>query len=251
MWSRAELKQNAKYVLRRSYWACFLVCLVITLICGDLSSGSSAASNAATANGVHAQISAGGYMVPYLHWNNINLLDNFSFRFLTGTMVVLIGLIALAISLSLNVFLFNPLRVGKDRYFIRNITEEATFSDVWSVFTGGNYLNIVKIMLVKDVKIFLWSLLLVIPGIVKRYEYQMIPYLLAENDGMSMEECFLSTKLLTNDQKGEIFVLDLSFMGWYILGSFLFGIGTLFVNPYKQATDTELYICLKEQRLAL
>lgn len=242
MWSRAELKENAKFVLRRSYWVCFLVCLAVTLISGNLSSSGSQVSH--TADGLQDGWQAGvsGFLLPYFQWNNIDLFDMHPLGWFTGGMFLMIALIALIVSLALSLFVFNPLKVGKVRYFIRNVNEEASFSDVWSVFTDGNYLNIVKVMLVKDVKLFLWTLLLIIPGIYKGYQYQMIPYILAEDSATSMEDCFDKTKMMTQYQKFDIFVLDLSFIGWYFLGGLFFGIGGIFVDPYKTATDVELYL---------
>ena len=56
--------------------------------------------------------------------------------------------------------------------------------------------------------------------------------------------------MMTYGQKGKIFVLELSFLGWYLLGSLAFGVGTVFVGPYYRATLAELYICLRENILA-
>lgn len=93
--------------------------------------------------------------------------------------------------------------------------------------------------------IFLWFLLLIIPGIIKSYEYMFIPYLLAENPDMDIKEVFKKSKEMTNNQKGNMFVLDLSFIGWYFLGALII-IGAVFVAPYHEATRAQLYFELKE-----
>ena len=88
----------------------------------------------------------------------------------------------------------------------------------------------------------LWSLLFVIPGIVKSYEYCMVPYILAENPGMNRKEAFLISKKMMMGQKWNTFVLDLSFLGWRCLEAITFGIlGIFYVEPYVQATRAELY----------
>jgi uncharacterized membrane protein len=88
----------------------------------------------------------------------------------------------------------------------------------------------------------LWSLLFVIPGIIKGYEYRMIPYLMAENPDLSSEEAFALSKQMMNGQKWDAFVLDLSFIGWDILAGFTFGIlSALYVQPYKNLTNAALY----------
>ena len=72
---------------------------------------------------------------------------------------------------------------------------------VFWVFKSGNYLNVVKIMFLMNLKIFLWSLLLFIPGIIKSYQYYMIPYILAENPGIDSRRAFELTKEMTDEQK--------------------------------------------------
>ena len=80
------------------------------------------------------------------------------------------------------------------------------------------------------------------PGIVKSYEYRMVPYILAENPGMNRSEAFAISKQMMNGQKWDVFVLDLSFIGWHLLSGITLGIvGIFWVNPYVQATNAELY----------
>ena len=97
-----------------------------------------------------------------------------------------------------------------------------------------------------ELKIMLWLLLLVVPGIIKAYEYSMIPYLLAENPNITMDEAFSLSKQMTTGQKMNLFFLDLYFLGWIILGLICCGIGILFVLPYPEATRAEVYLNLKE-----
>lgn len=103
------------------------------------------------------------------------------------------------------------------------------------------------IMFLRNLFIFLWTLLLVVPGIIKHYEYLMVPYILAENPGMRREEAFLISKKMMMGQKWDTFVLDLSFIGWRILEGLTFGIlGIFYVEPYIQSTFAELYTVNKE-----
>ena len=89
--------------------------------------------------------------------------------------------------------------------------------------------------------------LAVVPGVIKAYEYSMIPYLLAENPNLSASEAFSLSKQMTTGQKADLFVLDLSFLGWIILGALCCGIGLLFVQPYPEATKAEVYLILKQK----
>lgn len=111
-----------------------------------------------------------------------------------------------------------------------------------------SYKNIVKIMFLKNLYIVLWSMLFVIPGIIKAYEYRMIPYILAENPDISMEEAFALSKKMMDNEKLNTFALDLSFLGWFLLGSVSLGICLIFyVTPYYNLTNAELYIVLKQK----
>ena len=102
-------------------------------------------------------------------------------------------------------------------------------------------------MFLMNLKILLWLFLFIVPGFIKAYEYSMIPYLLAENPNLSASQAFSLSKQMTTGQKMDLFVLDLSFLGWIILGLICCGIGILFLQPYPEATRAEVYLILKQQ----
>ena len=110
-----------------------------------------------------------------------------------------------------------------------------------------HYVNIVLTMFLRDLFTTLWSLLLVVPGIVKHYEYLMVPYIIAENPAMDYKEAFQISKQMMDGNKWDAFVLDLSFIGWTLLGVCTFGILLVFyVEPYIYLTRAELYHALKK-----
>lgn len=92
---------------------------------------------------------------------------------------------------------------------------------------------------------FLWSLLFIIPGIVKSYAYSMAYYISLDHPEWGWKECIEESKRITQGHKGELFVLDLSFIGWYIVGSLCLGIGILWVNPYHNTARANYYEALK------
>jgi uncharacterized membrane protein len=158
----------------------------------------------------------------------------------------LVVLFAVAFFIGLEAFLFNPLEVGCACFFRNNLSEPAVLSDVGYAF-DSDYMNIVKIMFLRDLKILLWSLLFIVPGIVKAYEYQMIPYLLSEDRLMTKEEVFAESRQLMDGQKLNSFVLDLSFLGWNLLSIVTLGIlSVFFVMPYMNATHAALYVRLRD-----
>lgn len=89
--------------------------------------------------------------------------------------------------------------------------------------------------------IFLWSLLLVVPGIIKSYSYAMTPFILAENPDLSASEAIRRSMEMMDDHKAELFCLDLTFIGWNILAAITLNLGNLAVNPYMNATRAAFY----------
>ena len=110
------------------------------------------------------------------------------------------------------------------------------FDDFWSAF---------KVTFLVGLYTFLWSLLFVIPGIVKSYAYSMSLYILAENKGKSASECIKESMEMTDGHKMDLFVLSLSFIGWILLGSITLGIAYIWILPYMQATYINAYNSLK------
>lgn len=88
---------------------------------------------------------------------------------------------------------------------------------------------------------FLWTLLFVIPGIVKGFSYAMTPFILADNPNLTANQAITRSRELMDGHKWELFVLSLTFIGWEILGALCFGIGLLWVTPYKNAAYAAFY----------
>ncbi len=110
------------------------------------------------------------------------------------------------------------------------------FDDFWSAF---------KVTFLVGLFTYLWSLLFIIPGIIKSFSYSMAPYILAENKGKAALECINESKAMTNGHKMDLFVLGLSFIGWGLLCMVTFGIAFIWVGPYMQATYTNAYLSMK------
>ena len=110
------------------------------------------------------------------------------------------------------------------------------FSHYSTNFSGGFCLR-----LLTSIFIFLWSLLFLIPGIVKTYSYAMAPYLMAEHPEWGAQECLTRSREIMNGHKWELFCLQWSFIGWILLSLFTLGIGNLFLVPYMQASRAAFY----------
>ena len=95
-------------------------------------------------------------------------------------------------------------------------------------------------------KVFLWSLLLVVPGIIKGYAYSQAFYLLNDNKKLGYKEALEESEKMMDGHKWELFVLQLSFIGWSLLAVLTCGIGFLWLTPYMNTTLANYYEDLKK-----
>lgn len=155
------------------------------------------------------------------------------------------------ISIIFTIIIANPLIVAGKRYFIQARNKEnIKISTLGEVFKRKAWFNVSVTMLLKNIYNFLWYLT-IIGGFIKKYEYRMIPYILAENPKIERKKAFYLSKQMMKGSKWKTFILDVSFIGWEILSIFTFGLlNILYINPYKVATVTEVYETLKKQAIA-
>lgn len=138
-----------------------------------------------------------------------------------------------------------PLTVSQMRIYLA-IAKEDKKPQIADTFSGyDDFWSAVKVYLLACVYITLWSLLLIIPGIIKAISYSQIFYILAENKGMSARAAINSSKEMMEGHKMDYFILGLSFVGWAIVGMITCGIAYIWVMPYMQATYTNFYNSIK------
>lgn len=150
----------------------------------------------------------------------------------------------------LDIFVINPVRVGGYNFFNRQREGTSKFTNIFGGFARGHYKASIRNMFLKDLYEFLWSMLFVIPGIIKSYSYWMVPYITAANPELSASRVFEISKKTMNGEKWRTFVLQLSFIGWDLLTILTFGIGGYFLAPYKETTYAELYAALRQKAIA-
>lgn len=226
MWNRAELKMRGNIAFKKNYVSAVVVALLMGIF-GTVSGESSARRVSE-----NSDIYSGNLF-------NVGMITGL----LAGiaTVVILIVLVA-------KVFVGNLLKMGGYRFFILNQTAQPGIGTLLDGFRSGHYVNIVLTMFLRDLFTALWSLLLVIPGIVKHYEYLMVPYIIAENPAMDYKEAFQISKQMMDGEKMEAFIMDLSFLGWYLLSAVTCGLLAIFyVNPYVQASFAEMYTFNKQK----
>ena len=142
-------------------------------------------------------------------------------------------------------FITLPLTVGFAGSFRMLLAGNTRLVDNMFEISIDEYLHQTATMALRSIYTFLWSLLLIVPGIIKALSYSMVPYILRDRPELSADETIdLSVKMM-DGHKTELFGLYLSFAGWFILCLFTFGIGFLFLTPYVRTTVADFYEDLK------
>lgn len=115
----------------------------------------------------------------------------------------------------------------------------------------GNWLHVVWGMILSTIYIFLWTLLLIIPGIIKSYSYALTPYILVEHPEMSANEAIEESMRLMDGHKFDLFYLQLSFIGWAILSILSLGLGCFWLIPYQMTAQAAFYRDIKNEAMPL
>lgn len=251
MWTIGQLKQRGMFCFKANYWKAVLVALFVTLASCTLDV-INAVVEADDKDDYSYSYDDDNFSYYYRYYgNNIigdpfedYLLDPFSNpmeRVQTGLLIGAISIFGVAVAIVFKVFISNPIELGMCRFYYKNLKCKSDVKEIAYGFDRG-YKNSTKVLFFRDLYIFLWSLLFVIPGIVKMYEYRLVPYILAEYPEMPKEQALKLSSNLMIGEKGRAFGLDLSFIGWEILNALTFGIlGIFYVTPYRFSTNAAFY----------
>ncbi|MCR4830692.1 MAG: DUF975 family protein [Pseudobutyrivibrio sp.] len=266
MFPRKEIKKNARAALKANYWPVvgwpfllelILNAVVITVIVAILI-GSLGAIAFSSLSGLRAALDS-----------SISTL-------------LLLEVVLIVLCLFLNV-----LSAGQCYFFYKFYSgEKASFGTFFEGCKDGRFWHVFGGMALMTLYVMLWTWLFVLPGailmgasvnfylniglmvatfiiglvlyiigiifaFVKAYQYSMIPFLLIDKDELTVKECFKATKAMTAGNKFNLFVLDLSFIGWGILAMITCGLLSIFfVNPYMNLAVAGAYDYLKRTRLA-
>lgn len=289
MWTRVELKEQAKASLHRNYWKIVLVASLLFLLgCGsggyqiykmtyhagtesdteetgigvEALTGEESVSEEVNGQGqdgdemrsmvsvkvdpdtgeMSVEENSGGsgtekYEVTFLEMAVTGII--------AFVLFMVIFLAAFTVIFVVDIFLINPLSVGGCRFMTKSVEDVAQVKEIAYGF-DHSYKNVVKVLFHKDLSIFLWTLVFVIPGIVKMYQYYMVPYLLAEHPDLEYKTALQMSRDMMEGNKWKTFVLGLSFILWDFFGVLTLGVGEmLYVQPYRQLTLAALYCKLK------
>ena len=155
-------------------------------------------------------------------------------------------------SVAASLLFVNVLAMGTTTWFHRAIkTEGLKMEEMFWTFREDYGGNVVMMFLI-GLYTSLWSLLFVIPGIVKGYAYSLAVYIKSENPNISASKAIDLSKRMTEGHKMDLFVLDLSYIGWFFLSACTLNIlGILYVFPYYHAAKAFAYEEIKEDALAM
>lgn len=161
-------------------------------------------------------------------WNQGLHIGSFQFNFRAG----IFGFAAFMLG--------GVLHIGYADFLLKQHDGKATnFRDLFSKFDlfGTGFAQ----LFLRNLYTTLWSLLFIIPGIIKGYSYAMTPFILAEHPNLTASQAIDLSKDLMDGHKGALFVLDLSFIGWAILAALTLNLGHIILNPYRNAAYAAFY----------
>ena len=234
MWTRALLKQNGKQAFLRNYWTCVLVSAIASILIGGFGISTNYSFNqedvVATLEGksVYELVST----IPM----HIKML------------LFIAALIGLVVGICVTILVSNVIQVGHIRYYLENREHKTNVGQLFYGFQHGRYGTTVFMMFLRGLYVFGWSLLFIVPGIIKSYAYFMVPYILAENPELDRKRIFELSNEMMEGHKWEAFELSLTFIGWVFLGVLTSGMTNIFyTQPYICATFAEFYSALKAE----
>ncbi len=226
MWTIREMKERGRAAFRGNYWTCVVAAFLMSLFAGvSVASGRS------------------GDTDPGELWQNLMGGDKAVLAVALSASAVVV-----AAMLLIKIFLANPLELGGVSFFTENT---AAGPAPISVFQRGfsNYGHNFVVLLLRDVYLCLWTLLLVVPGLIKAYSYRMVPYILAEHPELPANEVITRSREMMNGNKWRCFLLDLSFIGWMLLSLLTLGIALVFwTAPYVESAQAALYLELRDRQ---
>lgn len=223
MWNRAEIKAKGKESMKRNYWKSVVAALIYLLFFAS--------------TGVSSKSGADEFDME-------KFLQDPDAALILGIVAAAMG-VGLLISFVLKLFVFNPLEAGCNRFFLTNQDSDANLGELGHNFKN-NYMSTAIGLFLRDLLVCIGCFLFVVPGIILHYSYRLVPYILSEDASISATEALKRSRAMMKGHKWNVFVFDLSFIGWAILSAITCGIvGVFYVNPYYHNADAALYQAIR------
>jgi uncharacterized membrane protein len=181
-------------------------------------------------------------------------LDENIFKSKWLMMTLVCALLPLAEAAAVSLFVFGVIAViiisGPLLYGVARVTVECVENEKWDVSHAfvafqENFGHSAMLGFLQMLLTFLWSLLFIVPGIVKSYSYAMTYFIMNDDETIGANDAITKSREMMNGHKWELFMLDLSFFGWILLSILTFGILSFWVTPYMNLAHAEVYRRLK------
>lgn len=230
MWTIREVKDRGKAAMKANYWTAVLAGFLTALAF------------------------AGTGFIGSTHMST-DQYDQISAETLTNEQaaVIIVALAAallvvVAVSSVVRVFVANPLLAGCRHFFHKNLQAPAAAGELGWGFKNRYGRNVMTYFR-QDLYILLWSMLFIVPGIVKSYSYRFVPYILEDHPEASPSEVITMSRRMMDGNKMKAFTMDLSFIGWFLLTAVTFGLAGIFYGiPYHASTDAAMYEAVRAQQ---
>lgn len=230
MFVRSELKMQAKSIIKRKYFVMVLVSLIGAFACSSLFE-------------LQFELETESAVLYLFNWMPMEV--NYQKALMMALPLVIVGVLWM-------VFVSFPAQAGIADFFKKASLDKEKIEDIWGVFKN-NYGHNVKVMFLTELRIALWALLLIIPGIMKMYSYYFVKFLVTDYPELEADEIMEMSEKMSEGIRFELFVFDLSFILWSFLAAFIslytFGLGGVLVQPYVSQSGAQLYHWVKENRL--
>ena len=232
---RKQMKTEAKQLIKKDYWTNVFAGLILVVCATD----SFLFSNN---TGLTYQSSDPNALFPKFS-EFLNFVTSSDF-FYGATLV-------LFLTFFFSVFVGNPMQYGARSWFRHHGEGEENHDNgdhlLFAGFKKNQWLRISACILWRDLICICWGLLLIVPGVIKSYEYKFVPYILEEHPLMSAADVMKYSSNLTKGHKMELFKLDLSFLGWFILQILtLEMVGFFYAGPYFYQSQALAYSQIKQ-----
>lgn len=281
MWERKQIKRISRRNIKRNYWNCIAVCLVMSIFFGKypinvetlrIFYNASNMMDIQSVDDVEELIEEEhmeeckkekiiAVLTTHLGAVLISIITtagcfiNMAVRMLAnintdGTDVVFLAMSIISVCVLFTICVVNMVLVGEIRFFLENRRYKRThLFRIFFLYRYGLTKNVFFVMFKYTAIIFLWSFTIV-GGIIKAYEYQMVPYLLAENPKIGSREAFTLSKQMMYNNKWKSFLMDISFTGWVLLSLVTLGFTAAFWSiSYRMAARAELYVVLRKKAI--
>lgn len=216
MWTRDEMKRRGLEGLKTYFWYAILASVIVGVVGGSV-------------NGIAFGISFLLKWIPFVG-----------------------GKLAAPLTTLATGFVTLMLAAGFNRFLILSQRQHASagVGTVFSAYDGKWFRYVAETEFMHSAVIGLWSAAFVVPGVIKFYEYLMVSFLVAEHPDQEGKDLFKISRDMMNGHKKEAFIMDLTFIGWYLLGMIPCGLGVPVAALYHSSARIELYFTLKDAYLA-